>query len=51
MDAITSYDETIRDLQKKKEAFYAKLLSVAATLTNLRQDAAKEIEAAQKRLY
>ena len=44
LDAITSYDETIRDLQKKKEAFYAKLLSVAATLTNLRQDAAKEIE-------
>ena len=44
LDAITSYDETIRDLQKKKEAFYAKLLSVSATLTNLRQDAAKEIE-------
>ena len=44
LDAITSYDETIRDLQKRKEAFYAKLLSVAATLTNLRQDAAKEIE-------
>ena len=44
LDAITSYDETIRDLQKKKEAFYAKLLSVAAALTNLRQDAAKEIE-------
>ena len=44
LDTITSYDETIRDLQKKKEAFYAKLLSVAATLTNLRQDAAKEIE-------
>ena len=44
LDAITSYDETIRDLQKKKEAFYAKLLSVAATLTSLRQDAAKEIE-------
>ena len=44
LDAITSYDETIRDLQKKKEAFYAKLLSVAATLTNLRQDAAKQIE-------
>ena len=44
LDAITSYDETIRDLQKKKEAFYAKLLSIAATLTNLRQDAAKEIE-------
>ena len=44
LDAITSYDETIRDLQKKKEAFYAKLLSVAATLTNLRQNAAKEIE-------
>ena len=44
LDDITSYDETIRDLQKKKEAFYAKLLSVAATLTNLRQDAAKEIE-------
>ena len=44
LDAITSYDETIRDLQKKKEAFYAKLLSVAATLTNLRQGAAKEIE-------
>ena len=44
LDAITSYDETIRDLQKKKEAFYAKLLSVAAILTNLRQDAAKEIE-------
>ena len=44
LDAITSYDETIRDLQKKKEAFYAKLLSVAATLTKLRQNAAKEIE-------
>ena len=44
LDAITSYDETIRVLQKRKEAFYAKLLSVAATLTNLRQDAAKEIE-------
>ena len=44
LDAITSHDETIRDLQKKKEAFYAKLLSVAATLTNLRQVAAKEIE-------
>ena len=44
LDAITSYDETIRDLQKRKEAFYAKLLSVAATLTNLRQGAAKEIE-------
>ena len=44
LDAITSYDETIRDLQKRKEAFYAKLLSVAATLTNLRQDAAKQIE-------
>ena len=44
LDAITSYDETIRDLQKKKETFYAKLLSVSATLTNLRQEAAKEIE-------
>ena len=44
LDAITSYDETIRDLQEKKEAFYAKLLGVSATLTKLRQEAAKEIE-------
>ena len=44
LDAITSYDETIRDLQEKKEAFYAKLLGVSATLTKFRQEAAKEIE-------
>ena len=44
LDTITSYDSRIQELMKEKEALYNKVLENAYVLTQLRTEAAKEIE-------
>ena len=44
LDTITSYDSRIQELMKEKEALYNKVLENASVLTQLRSEAAKEIE-------
>ena len=44
LDAITTGDDRILELEQEKEVLYQKVLEQAATLTTLRSNAAKEIE-------
>ena len=45
LDAITSSDDNIQELTKKKDLLYQQVLSQAEVLTGLRTGASKEIEA------
>ena len=44
LDAITTGDDRILELEQEKEVLYQKVLEQAATLTTLRSNAAREIE-------
>ena len=45
LDAITSSDDNIQELTKKKDLLYQQVLSQAEILTRMRTEASKEIEA------
>ena len=45
LDAITSSDDNIQELTKKKDLLYKQVLSQAEILTRMRTEASKEIEA------
>ncbi len=45
LDAITSSDDNIQELTKKKDLLYQQVLSQAEVLTRMRTEASKEIEA------